>query len=92
MSATGIIANTFNVTSILTPVNGALIFNAHTQRALSISLQQKASWAAGIRAIIRRAIDTGETDELGHIDHLATGLVDELMNLSHITGQLTSAA
>lgn len=72
----------------LKPIGGLVIFTDATARALYLHITRKAARAAGVAALLQRAIDTGDTDQLGLMEAAATELSEDLLNLASIAGQM----
>lgn len=68
------------------------IFSEETQRLLCIRMSSKAAQAAGIGALAKVAIDTGDhADALQFIADAAADLAEQLQSLASIAGQITAS-
>lgn len=80
---------TINDSSVaLKPIGGVVLFTDATAHALYTQIIRKAARAAGLAALLQRAVDTGDTDQLVLMEAAASELSEELLDLANAAGQM----
>lgn len=71
---------------------GIVIFSEETQRLICIKMNSKAAQVAGIGALAKVAIDSGDhVEALQFIADAAADLAEQLQGLANIAGQITAS-
>lgn len=79
-------------TLAIAPDGTIVLFTEETKGRLYTDLMRKAAMATGIDAMVTRAIDTGDHNDLDMIQSAASDLADALKHLSQVIGQMQSPA
>lgn len=78
----------FDATNALKPIGGMVVFTDAAGQALYTNIIRKAARAAGLAALLQRAVDTGDIDQLQLMETAASELTEELLDLANVAGQM----